>query len=170
MPTLPFSSVPDHARAGVFAAAQPILGADAERFLAGVEGFIRGWHAHGLPVVGSYDWLYDRFLIIAADEEATGVSGCSIDSLFRTLKMCENELGVTLLDSSLVFYRDPDGRVHSAGRSEFRELVLTGEVDDDTIVFDNTVGTIRSVRGGEWERPLKESWHARAFGRPRSVR
>ncbi len=149
----------------MFGASQPLLGADVERFLAGVDAFVRGWHAHGMPVVGAYDWLYDRFLIIAADEEATGVSGCSIDSLFRTLKACENDLGVTLLDSSIIFYRDADGRVQSAGRSEFRELVASGEISDDSVVFDNTVGTLRGIRGGEWERPLKDSWHGKAFRR-----
>lgn len=163
MPTVSFSMVPDAARVWVFGASQPLLGGAAERLLTGVDTFLRGWHAHSVAVVGSCDWVYDRFLMVAADEEASGVSGCSIDSLFRTLKAGENEFGVSLLDSSLVFYRDSEQAVQAADRTEFRALVNGGEVDESTIVFDNTVGRVGKIRQGEWERPLRESWHAKAF-------
>jgi hypothetical protein len=165
VPTISFPQVPDQARVWVFGASQPVLGSDADRLLTGVDAFLRGWHAHGIPVVGSRDWVYDRFLMVAADEEASGVSGCSIDALFRTLKAGEGALGVTLLDSSLVFYRDTEAAIQCASRGEFRELVTVGEVIGETIVFDNTVGRVGGVRRGEWERPLRESWHARAFRR-----
>jgi hypothetical protein len=161
--SVPFSTLPDSARAWVFGAYQPILGRDAEHFLGCVEGFVRSWVAHGVPVVGACDWHYDRFLIVAADERATGVSGCSIDSLYRTLKGVEAELGVTLRDSSLVFYRDPAGIIQAVPRAQFRELVSLGEVGESTTVFDNTVGTVGAIRHGEWERPFAESWHSRAF-------
>jgi hypothetical protein len=166
LPNVPFATMPDAARVWVFGAAQPIIGPDAEHLLPAIDSFVRGWLAHGVPVVGASDWVYDRFLLIAADEKASGVSGCSIDSLFRTLKMAEAEIGVTLLDSSLVFFREPAGSVQALPRAEFRQLVAAGEIADDTIVFDNTVGDVGAIRRGEWERPFRESWHARAFRRP----
>ena len=163
MPGVPFNSLPDDARVWVFGASQPVVGDDVERLLDAVDGFIQGWAAHGHPVVGSCDWRHDRFLLIAADERATGVSGCSIDSLFRTLKGIEAELGVSMLDSSPVWYRDPAGHVDCASRAEFRTLVQAEEVRSTTVVFDNTVTTVGQIRQGEWERPLAESWHGRAF-------
>jgi hypothetical protein len=167
MPGLPFISMPDDARVWVFGTSQPVHGTSTDRLLDVVDGFIRSWVAHGAPVVGASDWRYDHFLIIAADERATGVSGCSIDSLYRTLRTAEHELGVTLLDSSPVWFRDAGGVIRCAGRPHFRELVAREEVGDATIVFDNTVGTVGGLRAGEWERPFAESWHARAFGPPR---
>jgi hypothetical protein len=167
LPLVPFTTVPDTARAWVFGALQPVLGEDAGRLLARVEDFIRGWLAHGEPVVGACDWLYHRFLLIAADEEATGVSGCSVDALFRSLKQAENELGVTLLDSSIVFYRDPAGIIQALPRAEFRDAVAIGDVGSGTIVFDNTVGTVGAIRHGEWERHFAGSWQERAF-RPKA--
>mgnify|MGYP001048270078 CR=1 FL=1 len=169
MPIVPFATVPDSARVWIQGAAQPVLGADAERLVVHVESFLRSWTAHGEPVVSAFDWRYDRFLIIAADEEATGVSGCSIDALFRILKEVEDELGVTLLDNSLVFYRDPSAAVQALARPEFRRLIEAGDIDDRTIVFDNTVGTVGAIRAGEWERPFRGSWQERAFRRPRRV-
>jgi len=167
VPIAHFPAVPDAARVWVFGASQPILGDDALSLLSRVEEFLRGWAAHGAPVVGACDWRYDRFLLIAADEEATGASGCSIDSLFRTLRNVEGEIGATLLDGSLVFYRDLAGTVQSLTRPHFRELVAAGDIVAKTIVFDNTVGTMGAVRRGEWERRFAGSWQERAFGKGR---
>lgn len=163
MPAIPFASMPDTARVWVFGAAQPLLGGEAERVVAAVTDFLAGWHAHGAPVVGAFDLRDERFLLIAADEAATGVSGCSIDSLYSSLREVERAAGITLLDSSPVWYRDDSRAVRMASRREFRELCRAGEVGRATRVFDNTVSTVGGVRNGEWERPLSSSWHGRAF-------
>lgn len=165
MPLVPFSNLPESARLWVYGAAQPVAGDEAVHLLTLVQAFIEEWHAHGEPVVAGCDWMYDHFLLVGADEEATGVSGCSIDSLFRTLRRIEGEMGVTLLDSSLVFYRDTEGEVLAVPRGEFRALVEAGEISNRTRVFDNTVGTVAALHNGEWERPFAGSWQERAFRR-----
>src|SRR5690606_19929016 len=115
-----------------------------------VEAFLEEWHAHGHAVVGGRDWRYDRFLMIAADEAATGVSGCSIDSLYRIFKAAERDLGIALLDGSPVWYRH-GAEIRAVSRAEFRELARSGEVGPETVVFDNTAATVGDVRGGRWE-------------------
>src|SRR5690606_9527185 len=106
--SVPFATLPDAARLWIFASRDPVTGDTAAALLRRVDTFLEEWHAHGHPVVGGRDWRYDRFLMVAADEEATGVSGCSTDSLFRVFKAAERELGVTLLDGSLIWYRAGD--------------------------------------------------------------
>lgn len=163
MPAVPFAELPDDARLWIFAASRPLTSADSEGVLERVDRFLSEWHAHGHRVVGSTELCYNQFLLVAADERATGVSGCSIDSLFHTLRDLEREIGITLTDSSLVFFRDRDGGIRSVSRSEFRALARAGEIGADTIVFDNTVATVEMLRAGRWEVPLRTSWHARAF-------
>src|SRR5688500_13610382 len=155
--------MPGHSRLWVFASPRPLQDDEARDLLSRVDSFLEEWHAHGHPVSGSRDWLDDQFLLIAADEEATGVSGCSIDSLFRVFKAMERETGVSMMDASRVWYRDAEGRVRSLPRAEFRDLARDGEVGPETLVFDNTVATVRGLRDGKWERPLRDSWHAKAF-------
>ena len=160
-----FEEMPDEARLWVFAAPEPLDERQEGWLREHVGEFVEGWTAHGAPVAGAYDLVDDRFLLIAADEAATGVSGCSIDALTRTLKQAERELGVSLLDAaSRVWYRDPSGEVRATPRAQFRERVRAGEVAGETPVFDNTAPTVGAVRRGEWERPMRESWHAKAFG------
>jgi hypothetical protein len=158
---VPFAELPDDARVWVFASQRPLTPEQRDSLLAAVDEFLVGWHAHRRPVVGGRDWRYDHFLLIGADEVATGVSGCSIDSLFRSLQQLEPELGTGLLDSSPVWLRNEGGQVEALSRGEFRERVRTGRIGPDTVVFDNTVRTAGQVRRGEWEKPARDSWHAR---------
>jgi hypothetical protein len=163
--TTALDRMPADARLWVFGSSRALAPDEAERLLRKVDAFLAGWHAHGHPVVGARDWRHGHFLLVAADERATGVSGCSIDSLFRTLKEAERELGAPLLDSSRIWYRGADGTVRSADRAAFRAAVRAGEVSRDTPVFDNTVATVGALREGEWERAFADAWHASAFGR-----
>jgi hypothetical protein len=163
MSAVSFDELPDDARVWVFAAPRPLAADEAASLLARVDGFLAGWAAHGAPVRGGRDFRHERFLLVGADERATGVSGCSIDSLFHALAEVERESGVRFRDSTPVFYRDAAGAVRSVTRAEFRRMAAAGEVAADTPVFDNTVGSVGEVRGGRWETRLRDAWHARAF-------
>jgi hypothetical protein len=164
MPATTFDRMPDDARLWVFAAPRPLTDEQAAALLGCVDDFLERWAAHGAPVLGARDFRDGRFLLVAADERATGVSGCSIDSLQHALADAEGALGTDLRRAaSLVFWRDASGDVRSAERPEFRRLAQAGEVGEGTVVFDNTVGTVGDIRAGRWETRLRDAWHARAF-------
>ncbi len=168
MPAVPFDRLPDDARLWVFAAARPLDDAQQRALLEHADAFLQRWAAHGAPVVGGREMRHGRFLLVGADERATGVSGCSIDSLFRTLGELEGQMGVPMRDGSLVFYRDAEGEIQAEPRPAFRQRASAGGVTEETVVFDNTIGTVGELRAGGWEKPLRESWHARTFGVPAS--
>jgi hypothetical protein len=71
----------------------------------------------------------------------------------------EPELGTSLLGGSRVYYRDAEGTVHSVTRKAFNELARDGRIGQDTRVFDTSL-TAASAWRGEFERPLRASWHA----------
>lgn len=162
MPTVPFAELPDHARLWVFAAERPLRPTEAARLLDATDAFLDAWHAHQVPLTCARDWRHDQFLLVAVDEAAAGVSGCSIDALVRTMKGLGEELGVRLFDHASVFYRDAD-EVRRASRERFADAASEGVVSPQTIVFDNTVGSVGALRAGEWERPASAAWHGRAF-------
>ncbi len=96
------------------------------------------------------------------DQEAAGVSGCSVDALVRTMKSLGQQLGVELLDHASVFYRD-GVTVTRVSRDHFADAVSRGALTPATIVFDNTVPTTGALRAGAWEAPAAQTWHGRAF-------
>jgi hypothetical protein len=162
MPTVSLDALPDRARLWIFAAERELAPAEREALLRDVDAFLDTWAAHGVPLTCARDWRYDRFLIVAVDEAAAGVSGCSIDALTRKLREHEARLGLALLDNGPVLFRDGD-RIARVPRGRFRELAESGAVSPDTVVFDNTVQSLGALRGGRWETPARASWHGRSF-------
>jgi hypothetical protein len=162
MPRVQFDELPGHARLWVFAAERDLSIDEQTQFLATVDGFLDGWEAHRHPLTSARDFRYGRFLFVAADEQAAGVSGCSIDALVREIKRLEATLGVRLVDHGPVLFRDDQGIVRMP-RDEFAELARAGRVTPDTPVFDNTVTRVDDLRSGRWEGPASASWHGRAF-------
>jgi hypothetical protein len=128
-----------------------------------VDAQLAQWRAHGAPLVCGRDWRDDRFLAIAADERATGASGCSIDSLFHALEALESRVGASVLTSGQVFWRDTNGAVHMVDRPTFRRLAAEGAVTEATPVFDTTVLTVGAWRAA-FEKPAAGSWHAKLLG------
>jgi hypothetical protein len=162
MARVPFDEMPGHARLWVFAAERVLTTDERARFLETVDAFLEGWQAHRHPLTSARDFRYDRFLLIAVDEQAAGVSGCSIDALVREIKGVESTLGVKLVDHGPVLYREGE-RIVRLPRDEFATLARAGRVTPDTPVFDNTITRVDDVRAGRWERPASSSWHGRTF-------
>lgn len=162
MSCVPFDQLPEDARLWIFAAERQLDARERERVLAVVDGFISQWAAHNRPLTTARDLRYDQFVFVAVDESAAGASGCSVDALVRQMKGLQAELGVELVNHSPVLYRDGEG-IARVAREQFAELAEEGRVTRQTVVFDNTVTTVGAVRGGRWELPVDDSWHARAF-------
>ncbi|HYC58403.1 MAG TPA: hypothetical protein VEK79_02445 [Thermoanaerobaculia bacterium] len=125
----------------------------SDALLRQVNAFLEDWAAHGTPIPGAAEVRDGSFLIVAADEHREK-SGCSIDRMFGTLKQLERELGVAILDSNRVFFRDRDA-VRAVGRADFRN-----EATRETPVFDLLVERLGDIREGAWEKPAAQSWHA----------
>lgn len=162
MPCVPFDAMPDTARLWIFPASRQLSPAEAERVLAETDAFIAGWAAHGVPLTAARDLRHERFLMVAADEAAAGVSGCSIDALVRRMDRLGAALGVDLVEHGPVAYRDGD-EIRHLPRHQFAALAASGQVTRDAVVFDNTITTVGDVRRGRWERPAADAWHGRAF-------
>jgi len=164
MPRVAFDALPDHARVFVFAAERTLAPDEQAGLLGDVDAFLDGWAAHGVPLRCGRDFRYDRFLLIAVDERAAGVSGCSIDALTQKLRQHERKLAVALMDNGPVLYRSEHG-IARVSRAAFGDLADAAQVSADTVVFNNTVPDLGAVRSGKWETRARDSWHARAFFR-----
>lgn len=157
MPYTDFSNLPDQAKAWVFAANRPLSNDDRETIDREVPNFLSQWTAHGAPVPASYELRDDRFLVIAADDSA---SGCSIDALFRFIRALGEHLDVQMLDSGTIWYRDEAGEIRGANRPEFKKLASSGDVHAETPVFDTTLAHLSAYRSA-FEQPAQKSWAAR---------
>ena len=162
MPRVLFDELPPVARVWIFGAERPLVEAERARVLDEVDAFIGQWAAHDVALTTARALRYDQFIFVAVDERAVGASGCSIDALVRRMKALQAELGVELVNHVPVLYRD-GAAIARVSRERFADLVESGSISQDTVVFDNTVTTVGAVRDGRWELPAANSWHGRAF-------
>ena len=91
------------------------------------------------------------------DEEKAEASGCSIDKSFQFIKDLSDTYDLALLDRMNVAYRD-NNDIGICRIDEFEGLLQRGEVNEDTIVFNNLVDTKKDF-DSKWEVLLKDSWH-----------
>lgn len=162
MSHVPFDTLPPDARLWIFGAERPLSESERARVLEEVDAFIGQWTAHEVPLTTARDLRYDQFVFVAVDERTAGASGCSVDALVRRMKGLQAELGVELVNHAPVLYRDGAG-IARVSRERFADLVESGTVSRQTVVFDNTVTTVGAVRDGRWELPAADSWHGHAF-------
>lgn len=124
-----------------------------------LENFMPQWAAHGKQLFGAFKVFYNRFLVIAVDEAKEGASGCSIDSSVHFITQLGDAIKVDFFDRLQVLYKK-ENEILSTHFNQFEDLVKSGEVDENTIVFNNLVSNLAEFEQG-WELPVKDSWHAK---------
>ncbi len=162
MAVISFNQLPDSARFWVFPLVRPLKADESKVFLDKVDRFMAEWVSHQMEVTVAREWKYNQFLLVGADESNVDISGCSNDSLFRSVKTIQQDMGLEFVDSSLIFYRDGE-KIQCVSRDQFRDYVKMGLVNENTIVFNNTIQKMGDYRHGLWETPMKNSWHGEAF-------
>lgn len=165
MAVVSFNELPNSGRLWVYGAARPFGEHQIAALNQSMRSFLEHWTAHKREMATAWQLQYNQFIFIAVDESMTAASGCSIDGMVHHLRSLEGEFGMDIVNShARIFYRDQDSAIQSVSRAAFRELAASGEVDENTIVFNNTIQTVGELRQGKWEVPMKESWHIEAFG------
>lgn len=160
------SEFAESARIWIYGARRALTTDDVQALDGHMARFMADWRSHGRPVTPGWQLVHDQFVIIGADPAEFNLSGCSIDSMFRTLEDFSRRSGLDFTNSGgVVFYRDGDGAVRCVERFAFKDLAASGAVNADTVVFDNTVSSVGDLNAGKWEVPMRESWHMDVFGR-----
>ena len=121
--------------------------------------FTSGWMSHGIPVKGFASLLFGRFIILMADEEATGVSGCSTDSSVRLMKEIENRYSVNLFERTTLAFVVKD-KVQLLPLSQLSYAFQNQFIDAGTLYFNSIVQTKKEMVDA-WIIPANESWLAK---------
>lgn len=121
--------------------------------------FVENWKSHGTPVKGFGTMFFGQFIVLMADEQATGVSGCSTDSSVRLIKEIEQLYKVSMFDrQNLAFVRNEKIELLPLGQLQY--ALDNGFLQADTIYMNNLVQTKEELEQN-WLIPLKESWLAK---------
>ena len=128
--------------------------------------FTGQWKSHGVPVKGMAYLFFGRFIVLLADETATGVSGCSTDSSVRLIKDIEQKFAVHLFDRTTLAFIVKD-KVELLPLSQLQYAADNGFITAGTYYFNNLVQTKKELEN-DWIIPVAASWLAKkiSFSNP----
>jgi hypothetical protein len=128
--------------------------------------FAANWKSHGEQVKGYGNLFFGRFIVLMADESATGVSGCSTDSSVHVIKQIAQLCKVDLFNrQDLAFYIKE--KVEIIPMAQLPYALANGFINQDTLYFNNLV-TDKKALLTNWITPLKNTWIATKLKIPTS--
>jgi hypothetical protein len=136
---------------------------ESRALLDSIRSFQESWTSHDRPVVSEAGFIEDRFLVVAAHIPDGDISGCGIDKLAHATERASDALNFSWLGGLDVVFRDASEEIIHVSRSEFRDRVKAGDIDEDTRVFDTSPSRLDSYRDLGLERRAGDSWHGRVF-------
>lgn len=159
-----FAALPDESLLWIYGFPTDLSSAAKQLIGRRLSLFLEEWETHSQPVQGAFQFVEDRFVLLAGYAPG-GISGCSIDSSVRVFKALSGE-GLEALDRSRIYYRARNDSVESIHFSRFQKEIDEGRVGAQSRVFDTRLANLGQLRSEGFEKPLAESWHARAFSLP----
>lgn len=158
---VPFESLPPESRIWIYQSNRKFSDDEMNEIEAATQAFTEEWAAHGTGLEASYQLKYNRFIILAVNQENQQATGCSIDSSVRFIQDLEQKYGVDLLDKMNVTFKLGEHIAHKP-LIEFKKMAKDKAVSENTIVFNNLVNTVEEWNES-WEVPAADSWHSRFF-------
>lgn len=153
-----FDEMKPEARIWIFQSTEFLEFEKVERISARLMNFLDSWKAHGHALNASFTIIYDRFIVVSLDEASYQATGCSIDKLVQHVQALEKELNISLLDRTQIAYRDHNAMIDTAHMMDFRAALENGDLDANTVVFNNLVSTKQELES-KWETTISNSWH-----------
>ncbi len=143
-------------RVWIYQSSRPFGIVEALQIEALLEDFTANWKSHGDVVKGFATMLYGQFIVLMADEKATGVSGCSTDGSVRMIKEIETLYKVNLFDRTSLAFIVKD-KIEQLPLNQFNYAFENGFLSANTLYFNNTVQTKNQLMNS-WLIPIKDSW------------
>jgi hypothetical protein len=158
---VPFDTLPEDAKIWIYQSNRKFSDEEIQEIEKDLTSFLKDWSAHGQQLEASFVTKYNRFIIIAVNQETQAATGCSIDASVQFIQNLEQKYEVDLLDKMNVTFKMGE---HVAFKPliEFKKLAKEKAVSGNTIVFNNLVNTVGEWQDF-WEVPANESWHNRFF-------
>jgi len=158
---IPFENLPEESKIWIYQCNRKFSDDEVNQIENDLMTFVEDWSAHGTGLEASFVIKYNRFIILAVNQEVQMATGCSIDSSVGFIQSLEQKFSVDLLDKMNVTYKQGEHITHKT-LTDFKRMAKEKAVSENTIVFNNLVNTV-----GEWheywEVPAIESWHSRFF-------
>jgi len=145
-----FNKLPDSSRIWIYASEKALTEDQQSHILTYIAEHLKGWNAHKVPLTAGVTILENHFIVVALDEGKNGASGCSIDTLQKTIQELEKELSISLMNRLNVFCRI-DNEIQCIPSVKLESMAKA-----DTPFYDLTILTKSDLN--TYLKPISEGW------------
>jgi hypothetical protein len=153
-----------NSRVWVYQASRLVKDTEIKDMKKHLDEFVDQWQSHGTPVKGYANLFFSHFILLMADETASGVSGCSTDSSVRLIKQLEHRHGISFFDREMLAFVIND-EIRLMGLSELDQALSNQILRPDSLYFNNMVQNKVELEHS-WIISLRDSWLAKRVKLP----
>jgi len=147
-----FYTLPEHSRIWIYASENALTHDKQNYILNYISEHLKGWNAHKVPLTAGITILENHFIVVALDENKNGASGCSIDTLQKTIQELEKELSISLMNRLNIFCKIGEG-IDSIPYFKLKKIA-----DRNTLFYDLTIQQKEELNS--YLKPISEGWCA----------
>ena len=148
----------DDSRVWIYQCNRPFTDKETMEINEQLRQFYTQWMSHDEPVKGWATVLFNRYIVIMADENVVKLGGCSTDDSMKVIKSFERQYQVILFDRLSFTFLVKD-KTEMLPMNQLQYAIDNNFINKDTLFFNNTVGTKKELLE-KWLIPIGESWIA----------
>lgn len=142
----------------VFAQADLLTAEQQTALKRELETFIQNWVSHQTALKAAYQIIDAQFIVLAAEAP----SGCSTDTLFRTMTKLSKNYALKPVPNRYVAYRDQTDQIKFIDFPDLKAIIQAKKLLPDHTVFDNTINDLATFERA-WQQKATASWLKRYF-------
>lgn len=154
-----YKSIADDAKVWIYPSSRKFYKTEIEAIEKTIKTFVEGWKKEDENFKASYQFLYNRFIVLVADDSSSPLTNTDIDTSVAFILQLQELYNVQLLDKMNVCFKQGEF-VQYKELKDFKKLLKNKAISAKTIVFDNLIANNHDFKSF-WETPIEESWYSR---------
>jgi len=154
-----YTSISNDAKVWVYPSSRKFYPTEIEEIEQKVKQFVESWKPGDENFKVSYQLLYNRFIILVADDTETSLTNADIDASVSFILQLQETYKVELLDKMNACFKQGE-YVQYKDLKDFKKLLKNKAVTAKTIIFDNLINNKEDLENF-WEITIENSWYNR---------
>ena len=154
-----YQTLSNESKVWIYPSSRKFYKDEIEQLEEKIKQFVEGWRKEDDSFKCSYQFLYNRFIIIAAEDKNVSITSKDVDALVEFILELQSQYEIELLDRMNVCFKQGE-YVQYKELKELKKLIKNKAISEKTIVFDNLIESKEELED-HWEVPITESWYNR---------
>jgi len=154
-----YSTITEEAKVWIYPSSRKFYTNEIEGIENKIKTFLENWKSDDENFKASYKFLYNRFIVLFADDQKTTLTNSDVDASVSFILSLQQEYKVELLDKMNACFKQGEF-VQYKELKDFKKLIKNKAVTAKSIIFDNLITTKIDFENN-WEIPIEESWYNR---------